>query len=161
MLSELLGWLIWVFRGKLLHRRESQIKQVHVMLRKDTNAKSIVSHMVPVLQLQITYQSLNQSRFSCSVRADKSNPSAQVHIDIHTGQDWVAFFVADDSFVETAKGRRNLLRIWEHKHAGGVIDNVCDHINSLDGLNARLNKSCSLRIVSELVNELLNVRDLV
>ena len=41
------------------------------------------------------------------------------------------------------------------------MDNFCDHIDSLNGLDSRLDQSGAFGIVAELVNEFLDVSDFI
>ena len=132
-----------------------------MMLSKHANSKSIMQESVTILQLELTHESLNQGRFTSTVRSDESNSSFQIDVNINTSQDRVVRSIPYICFIKTAKRRRDLLRIREHKDASWILDNFSDDINSLDSLDSRLYKRGSLCVVSELIDELLDMIDLV
>ena len=132
-----------------------------MMLSKHANSKSIMQESVTILQLELTHESLDQGRFTSTVRSDESNSGFQVDVNVNTSQDRVVRSIPYICFIKTAKRRRDLLWIREHEDASWILDNFSDDINSLDSLDSRLYKRGSLCVVSELIDELLDMIDLV
>lgn len=132
-----------------------------MMLSKHANSKSIMQESVTILQLELTHESLDQGRFTSTVRSDESNSGFQVNVNVNTSQDRVVRSIPYICFIKTAKRRRDLLWIREHEDASWILDNFSDDINSLDSLDSRLYKRGSLCVVSELIDELLDMIDLV
>jgi len=131
-----------------------------MMLGKHANSQTIVEEAVAILKLELAHERLDQRGLTGTVRAYERDTRVQVDIDVDSGEDGVIRYPANVGLVKSAKWRGELLRVREHEDAGRVSNNLRHNIDSLDRLDSRLDESGTLRIIAELVNELLDVTDL-
>lgn len=116
---------------------------------------------VSVLDLEFPAERLNESRFTATIGSNQRDSRVQVNVDVDLAKDRDSFLVADVGLVEAAEGWRDFLGVGEHEDHGRILHNLGSHVYPPDGLNPRLDERSTLRIASELVNELLDVTDLV
>jgi hypothetical protein len=161
MLTELFGRYVGVTSHHLLNSRHLQVETIHVMLSENTNAKTVVNETVTITNLEFSTKGLHEGGLTSTVGTDKRNTSVQVNVDVHLLQNVMRRIVTNVGLIEAHKWGRNLFRVGEHENDVRVLNDISDQINLLDGLDTRLDKSSTLGVESELVNELLDVGNLV
>ena len=160
MASELFGRFKWVFLHELLDSRQPQVQKVHMVLCKQSYSKAIVQEPISINKLKITSQRLDQSGLACSVRTNECNPGLKVNVDVYTRKHDI-FCVPKLCFIKSAQRRRKFFWIWEDENTSRIWNNICNKVYSLDRLDSWLHQWSAFRIVSELVNKLLNVTNFV
>lgn len=131
------------------------------MLREDTNAKPIMNEAISVNKIKLTGQGLDERGLACTIGTDKSNPSLKVDVNVNAIENDRLIIVTEMCLVQSAQRWGNLLRIWEHEDTGWVLDDIGNDIDSLNCLDTRLDQGGTLGVVTELVDELLDMADFV
>jgi len=132
-----------------------------MMLREHAHSESVVDEAITIIQLQLSAQSLDKGRLTGTVRSDQRDSRIQINVDVDLVEDGLSLIVTDVSLIKSHEWWRDLFGIREHKHDGGIRNNISNQVDPLDSLDSRLDKCSSLGVVSELVNELLNTSNLV
>lgn len=106
-------------------------------------------------------QCLEEGGFTSSIGSNQGDSSLLVDVHVDSVDNNSVGIVSDDSLVESKHRWRKLLWIGEDEHASGIMNDILNDIHSLDALDSGLDQGCSCCTVSELVDELLDVLDLV
>ena len=130
------------------------------MLREHANSQTVMKEAISVLELKLAHKGLDQGGLAGTVRSNEGDTRIQVNVDVDTGKDGVTSNPTDVGFIKATERWGDLLGVGENEDAGRVTDDLSHDIDTLDCLDSRLHKGGTLRIESELVNELLDVTDL-
>jgi len=160
MLPDFLRSLIRCYLGKLLDRRQFGIKHVLVMLSEHADPELAMNEPISRKVFDGANERLDERGLTHTVGSNQSDSRLHVNVDVYFSKQLCILIPANRALVESHNWRRNLLRIWEHEDASRIFHDLLDQFDSIDSLNSRLYERGPLGIVSELVNELLEMRDL-
>ena len=81
------------------------------MLVENSDLQSVMEHSGSIENLDVSHQGFNDSRLTCTVRANQGDSSIKVHIEVYLGKDGFTVGVADLGFLKSHARSRNLLEI--------------------------------------------------
>lgn len=111
------------------------------MLVENADLQSVMENPGSIEKLDVSHQSFNDSRLTCTVRADQRDSSIKVHIEVDVGQDGFAAGVADLSILKSHARSRDLLEIVRELEINvGILQHFFSHadLHLGDGLHTRL-----------------------
>lgn len=160
MLSHVLRGLIRVVLHELLDGRQLRIERVRMMLREHTNTQLAVNKTITIEVLDLTDQRLDEGRLTGTVGTNERDTRLHVNVDVDLGEQVHALLPTNLGLIESHDRRRDLLGVREHENARGVLHDFLNEVNTVDSLDTRLHERGTLGVVTELVDELLEMLNL-
>ena len=145
--------------GELLDGREREVESFEVVLRKHGDPETLVSVLVSLVELELADEELEERGLTHSVRSDDAEPGLAVYAEVDVSEDDVLLGVPEGAVLDLQQGWPELFRSREDEHAGGVLHDLVDQLQLVDGLDSALHHRGSLGVVPELIDEGLHVRD--
>lgn len=132
-----------------------------MVLREHSNSESVVNEAVTLKHLQFSLHCFQQSGLSSSVWPYKSDSRFLIDVQVDSVDDDFFSLVSNASFIKSEHWWRKLFRVREYEDTAGIMDDLLYYVHPLNALDPRLDESSPCSTVSELINELLDVGDLV
>lgn len=130
------------------------------MLGEDTNSELSVNESVTIQVFNLTNESFDKCWFSNTIWTDQSDSSLHINIDVNFPEKRHVFGPSNLTLIESQDRWGDFLWIWEHEDTSRVLHDLIYKLNPIDSFNSRLDQCSSLGIVSELINEFLEVSNL-
>src|SRR3990167_2091557 len=131
------------------------------MLREGSHADTVALVELSTSQLEVFSDDFEQGGFTDTVCTQQGDFACHVDSEVDILHDVSFLAIAEVTSVNSNKWRSELLRNVEHEHSGGVFHDLLHFLEFLQILDSRLDQRCSLGVISELVDKLLDVTHLL